>query len=374
MKPLKSTSPKFRSQGGKSSLNRPSAQVRRRRASLSMESLEVRTLLSGNLPSNLISPSATTTDNSHVYYGLPMTFGGTTSTASVPDLSSASQAALAALSKVLKAAPQYIIFPSNGAGVAKPQQGDGPGGAISPIQLRGAYGADSVAFGGLKGDGTGQTIAVIDAGDNFSFLPTTDPNYSASALAYFDNYFGLPDPPSFQKYDEYGVVGGTGTEVPTWSIEIALDVEYAHAMAPGANIDLVEAYTSSLNDLGQAANTAATLLGASVVSQSFGGNLEASGDGAEEGYLDATYYAPALASNPGVTFLADGRCRRNVTGRHREFVDQRVFVGQWRRWHQQLLHHGPVVPETECDRLYSPNGSRRFVGCQPRNGSGRLRP
>ena len=41
-------------------------------------------------------------------------------------------------------------------------------------------------------------------------------------------------------------------------------------MAPAANIDIVEASESSLNDLSHASNTAATLLGASVVSQSWG--------------------------------------------------------------------------------------------------------
>ena len=63
-------------------------------------------------------------------------------------------------------------------------------------------------------------------------------------------------------------------------------------------------YTNGTGDLFLAANTAATLLGASVVSQSFGYYLEGSGYGYLEGELDANYYAPAVAANPNVTFLA----------------------------------------------------------------------
>jgi subtilase family serine protease len=67
-------------------------------------------------------------------------------------------------------------------------------------------------------------------------------------LALFDSIFGIPVPPSFTifcpqgcppfnpKDKLHGVIG--------WSVETSLDVEYAHAMAPGANIVLVVAPTS----------------------------------------------------------------------------------------------------------------------------------
>ena len=134
-------------------------------------------------------------------------------------------------------------------------------------------------------------------------MSTSDPNFDASALHVFDQFFGLPDPPSFQKYDEFGNPGGTGVDLG-WGTEIALDVEWAHAMAPAANIQLVEGYSSSFDDLGIATRTAGTTLGANVVSMSFGANLEYFGDGAEEDYIDQTYYEPALAANPGLTLLA----------------------------------------------------------------------
>ena len=92
--------------------------------------------------------------------------------------------------------------------------------------------------------------------------------------------------------------------MPGWGLEITLDVEWVHAMAPGANIDLVEASNSSLPNLPIASNSAATILGVSVVSQSWAYYLEYEGQSSEEQALNATYYAPALATNPNVTFLA----------------------------------------------------------------------
>ena len=143
---------------------------------------------------------------------------------------------------------------------------------------RNAYN-DNINLASIKGDGAGQTIAVVDAGDNPGFVSTSDPNFDASALHVFDQEFGLPDPPSFQKYDEFGNVGGTGMEDLGWGTEIALDIEWAHAMAPGANIILVEGYSSSISDLLTADATAATKLGATVISNSFGHPLEFEGDG-----------------------------------------------------------------------------------------------
>ena len=62
---------------------------------------------------------------------------------------------------------------------------------LTPAQLTGAYGLNSITFptgsGPVKGDGSGETIALIDA--------YHDP-YLASDLSTFDQAFGLPDPPS----------------------------------------------------------------------------------------------------------------------------------------------------------------------------------
>ena len=187
--------------------------------------------------------SASASYNPHLYTGEPANLGfdpsatppaapSTVSTSPGQYNPSASQAAMAALAKTMRAVPQYLVFPSSSQTGASPLSGDGPYGGLTPQQLQGAYGVNNITFsGGIQGNGAGQTIAVIDAGDNPSFLATTDPNYGSSALAEFDSYFGLPDPPSFQKYDQYGnVTSGVGNQ--GWGLEIALDVEWAHAMAP----------------------------------------------------------------------------------------------------------------------------------------------
>ena len=136
--------------------------------------------------------------------------------------------------------------------------------SFSPTQIRHAYGFDRVAFldsshSQIAGDGHGQVIAIVD--------PYDDPNIS-SDLATFDSHFGLPDPPSFQKVDQ---TGGTNYPSPDLSSagEISLDVEYAHAMAPGANILLVEANDQTGTNLYTAVQYAANH-GATAVSMSFG--------------------------------------------------------------------------------------------------------
>src|SRR5207245_541072 len=102
-----------------------------------------------------------------------------------------------------------------------------------------AYGFDQLtAQYGL--DGRGQTIAIIDAYDD----PTI-----ASDLRHFDQTFGLPDPPSFLKVNQFG---GRTLPPPAQEAgqfeETSLDVEWAHAIAPAANILLVEANTLSRAD------------------------------------------------------------------------------------------------------------------------------
>jgi subtilase family serine protease len=130
--------------------------------------------------------------------------------------------------------------------------------AYSPAQIAHAYGFDLVkpSDGTLRG--TGQTIAIVDAYDN--------PNILAD-LQRFDATFGLPDPPSFQKLTPQGKPAtDTG-----WALEIALDVEWAHAIAPGASIDLVESADSSGTNLYAADMFAGNQTGVSAVSNSWGG-------------------------------------------------------------------------------------------------------
>ena len=175
----------------------------------------------------------------------------------------------------------------------------------TPDEIETAYGIDQIKFGPIPGDGTGQTIAIVDAYDDPAFVNSTDSKFGDSDLAQFDSQLGIADPPSFTKVNESGQTSplpgtdpaGAGNIDGNWEIEEALDVEWAHAIAPGANIVLVEATTDSNADLFTAITTAAGLPGVSAVSMSWGLN-EFSGQQS----LDSTFVTPA--GHQGVTFLA----------------------------------------------------------------------
>jgi subtilase family serine protease len=186
--------------------------------------------------------------------------------------------------------PPIIILPS--------QSATPPATALTPAQIRHAYGIDQVTFGGISGDGAGQTIAIVDAGDNPGFLNSTDPNFANSDLAKFDAEFGLPDPPSFTKLNQQGQQGPyPPSNVAGFGPEIALDIEWSHVIAPMANIILVEANTNSGADLISATLVAAAIPQVSAVSMSFG-----SPEFSDELQLDSTFTTPG--SHQGVTFLA----------------------------------------------------------------------
>jgi subtilase family serine protease len=123
-------------------------------------------------------------------------------------------------------------------------------------------------------DGSGQTIVLVDAFGS----PTI-----TSDLALFDAVFGIPNPPSFTIFCGNSPTPFDTTTCPTvnlqanpkhgtfgWTIETSLDVEYAHAMAPGANIVLVVASTSSGNAINDAETAAIAAFPGAIFSQSFG--------------------------------------------------------------------------------------------------------
>ena len=102
----------------------------------------------------------------------------------------------------------------------------------SPLQIETAYGTPTLYQKGLTG--TGETIAIVDSYGS----PTIE-----SDLATFDTTFGLPAPPSFSIIAPAGPIppfNPSNSTMVGWAIETSLDVEYAHSMAPGANILLVE--------------------------------------------------------------------------------------------------------------------------------------
>jgi subtilase family serine protease len=204
-------------------------------------------------------------------------------------------------SRVLLSAiqPGVIVLPQ-----AAPSSG--PDG-YSPAQIKHAYGFDQISFdnGTVAGDGTGQTIAIVDAFD--------DPNVG-SDLHVFDNKFGLPAPPSLR------VVNQTGgnmlpAEDPGWASEISLDVEWALAIAPGANIVLVETNSDSISDLMAGVLWARQAKNVSVVSISWGGSEFVdigTVNPQSQTQFDSEFTTPA--NHPGVTFVAAAGDEGQATG------------------------------------------------------------
>jgi subtilase family serine protease len=173
--------------------------------------------------------------------------------------------------------------------------------ALTPAQIDSAYGLSAVTYssGTVKGDGEGQTIAIIDA--------YNDPTI-VSDLDKFDSLNGLTNPTSTSTPASNSA---TSTSTPSitvddlagsstnsgWAMETALDVEMAHAAAPGANIVLVEASSATTSGLVAAVQAAEKIAGVSVISMSWGAS-EFSG----ETSLDSTFTTPS--GHTPITFVA----------------------------------------------------------------------
>ena len=174
---------------------------------------------------------------------------------------------------------------------------------LSPAQIDQAYGINAVSFNGTAGTGQGQTIAIVAAYDNPEFVDTGSAGFANSDLHKFDVAMGINDPPSFTKVDQtggtnYPSVDPNPTNDSDWENEIALDVEWTHAIAPAANIVLVEANSTALSDLiGAGAHYAATIPGVSVVTMSF-----SVGEFSFETNYDS--YLETPENHQGVTFVA----------------------------------------------------------------------
>ena len=174
-------------------------------------------------------------------------------------------------------------------------------GSYGPLAFRGAYGISGITA-------TTRTVAIVDAYDNPTVLDDLD--------AYSDN-FGIPRlnrcpvstgtaaSPCIQKVNQNG-----GTTYPAydagWAAEIALDVQAVHAMCQNCNILLVEANDNSYTNLITAADQRAYLMGANVVSNSWGGS-----EGLGETLYDTYFNHPGVAyvfstgdSNYGVQYPA----------------------------------------------------------------------
>jgi subtilase family serine protease len=171
---------------------------------------------------------------------------------------------LAASAGVAQSPDLHHIYATTPVRVANiPQTPNNPSGTL-PGLFRSAYG-----FNRIPNQGAGQTIALVDAFD--------DPNI-ASDLAFYANYFHY-GPCHFQK-----VIVGSPLQGQGWDLEESLDVQQACALAPAANIVLVEANSNSFSDLLTAVQVAYTQYHATVVSMSWGGG-EFSGEQQSDSYF-----------------------------------------------------------------------------------------
>jgi hypothetical protein len=192
-----------------------------------------------------------------------------------------------------------------------------------PEDIKAAYGYGNPSPLGLTG--AGQTVAIVEAYDVYDeYLIKSDGNTASYGdyltnlngdLSAFDQQFHLNDsieinstlgstvpwagdgspsnPPL--SFDNIGTGGSVWTS--EWGREAAMDVEWVHAIAPDAQIDVIEAQSGSLQDLLAAVDVARNLPGVSVVSISW-----SFPESQSETQDDAHFLTPA--GHTPVTFIA----------------------------------------------------------------------
>ncbi len=201
--------------------------------------------------------------------------------------------------------------------------------SYTPSQVRQAYGFNDIDFTNSSGylvaaDGSGQTIAIVEAYNDPNLAGDVDQfdkeeslesggqslyqQYGpASSFLTVVNQNGKSSP--LPKNDPVDSMTSNGMPYASWSTETSLDVEWAHAIAPGTKILLVEADNGNLildppsgvspqYDLIEAAATAASYPGVSVVSMSWG-----CAETANESSYDRYFTTPS-GDPGGVTFVA----------------------------------------------------------------------
>ena len=162
-----------------------------------------------------------------------------------------------------------------------------PSGGYGPSQLQSAYNLAAAS----AADGTGQTVALVDAYD----YPSAEAD-----LAVYRSQYGLPPCTTangcFEKVNEDGATSPLPQPAPPdndWTAEEALDMDMVSAICPNCRILLVEAGSPTFGDLGPAVN-AAVAAGAKFVSNSYAGYQDPA-----DNKLDTYYY-----DHPGVVMTA----------------------------------------------------------------------
>src|SRR5262249_14553583 len=168
----------------------------------------------------------------------------------------------------------------------------------TPQSLACIYGL-TTAVAGCNPNAT--NLATLNAGARaIAIVDAYDYPAAQSDLAAFSSQFGLPAPTS----SNFQVVYATGSQPMNgsgsgWDLEAALDIEWAHAMAPKAKVYLVEAASNSGSDLFRAVQVAGTL-----VAQAGGGEVSMSWGAFE--YSGETSFDSVMTTKGVVYFAASG--------------------------------------------------------------------
>jgi subtilase family serine protease len=168
-----------------------------------------------------------------------------------------------------------------------------PAQCFGPDQLRVAYNIQPVLDAGITG--AGRTIVIVDGFQS----PTIQKD-----LATFDAIWHLPAPPAFNIVAPDGLTPFVlnPVQVP-WALEISIDVEMAHAIAPGAAITLVLAKSGSDVDLLSATKYAVKHNLGDVITQSYGEAEQC----AAPGILSKQHEVYGMANAKGIgVFAASG--------------------------------------------------------------------
>ena len=151
---------------------------------------------------------------------------------------------------------------------------------MTPIRLYQHYNIPQISPN--VGNGTGTTIAIIDAPGSGDVIKNCN---------VFSNMYKLL-PCNIQQINLGGMVDPNND----WVLEVNLDVQWAHAIAPGATILLITARSSGPDDMMAAVQTAITYPNVIAVSMSWGMP--------EQPYQVSTAYDGFFSKHPNIAFLA----------------------------------------------------------------------
>lgn len=218
----------------------------------------------------------------------------------------------------------YFFVDSDRPSPAPPSGVETPGSLACVYQLVSGPAGCPVATSTAVPTGGVGAIAIVDAGHYAT---------AASDLAAFSKYYGIP-PAQF-------TITWAGKKPPTfdgWLLEEALDIEWAHAMAPNAKLFLVESVMYETDPTFSAVRLAAKLVaenGGGVVSMSWG-DAEVSQETGWDKFFTTpgvVYFAASgdsgigvsiyPGSSPNVVSVGGTFFNRNASG---DFVDE-VYGG-----------------------------------------------